>query len=103
MSTERISVIAAHPTPEMYAPGLEIDCCCARCGSSIYSEPCGECEDGFDGHPEENVTCQYCDGTGVWHQCISSAEWCQANPLPGREDVERGAIEWFTLECRESP
>lgn len=99
--------IADRPTQEMYATGLEIDCQCARCGSSADGGSCPECEDGFDGHdcgedccaclnPEENVPCQYCDGTGVWHRCMSSPEWCEANPLPDRENVKRGAIEWYT-------
>lgn len=107
MST--LKVIAARPTPAMYASGLEIDCQCARCGSSVHTERCEHCEDGFDGHdcgedcccclyPEDNVPCQYCDGTGVWHTCLSSPEWCNGNPLPGREAVERGAIEWYTIE-----
>ncbi len=92
----------------MYAPGLDIDMQCARCGSSVYTESCDECEDGFDGHdcgedccccayPEDNVICQYCNGTGTHHGCISSPEWCNANPLPGRENVHRGEIEWFTV------
>lgn len=100
--------ISDHPPPEMYAPGVEIDCQCARCGSSLEIESCDYCEDGYDGHdcgedcccclhPEENVECQFCDGTGRWVRCCSSEEWCQANPLPGRENVERGAIEWFTI------
>lgn len=104
-----MKAIAEHPTPEMYQSGLEIDCQCARCGSSMDGGSCEYCEDGFDGHdcgddcccclrPEENVQCQFCDGTGVWHRCLSSPEWCEANPLPGRESVERGQIEWFTFE-----
>ena len=32
------SVIANRPTPEMYKTGRDIECQCARCGSSIYSE-----------------------------------------------------------------
>lgn len=102
-------VIAERPTPEMYRSGLEIDCQCARCGSSVATECCEYCEDGYDGHdcgedvccclhPEENVPCQYCRGSGVWHTCVSSPGWCEANPLPGREGVGRGAIEWFTVE-----
>jgi hypothetical protein len=104
-----VKTIAEHPPDEMYASGLEIDCQCARCGSSMSTEHCQECEDGFDGHdcgedcccclhPEDNVECQYCRGTGVRHICLSSPEWCGANPLPGREDVQRGAIEWYTIE-----
>ena len=101
--------IGPHPTKSMYASGLEIDCQCARCGSSMDYERCDQCEDGFNGHdcgedvccclrPEENVTCDICDGEGGWHRCMSSPEWCKANPLPGREGVERGSIEWFTCE-----
>lgn len=104
--------IGPHPLPEMYEPGLEIDCQCARCGSSIYTERCDQCEDGYDGHdcgedlcccrhPEENVPCDWCNGTGVWRTCISSEEWCQANPLTGREEIKRGEIEWFTVKEKE--
>jgi hypothetical protein len=103
-----MKVIAEYPPAEMYAPDLEIDCQCARCGSSASSEECLDCGgDGVDGHdcgddcccclhPEDNMECQYCRGQGVYHVCLSSSEFCQANPLPGRENVERGAIEWFT-------
>lgn len=101
-------IIADRPSNEMYRSGLEIDCQCARCGSSIDTEPCEYCEDGYDGHdcgedcccclePEDNMICQYCDGSGVWHCCLSSPEWCQANPVPGRESIPRGKIEWFTI------
>ena len=103
------NVIADRPSDEMYRSGLEIDCFCARCGSSVDTESCDQCEDGLDGHacgddtcccldPEANVLCQYCRGTGVWHRCMSSAEYCEANPLPGRESVERGNIEWYCFE-----
>lgn len=100
--------IAERPPDEMYASGLEIDCQCARCGSSVETERCEYCEDGFDGHdcgedcccclhPEENVPCQYCRGTGVWRRCMSFMKWCEENPLSGREAVQRGEIEWFTV------
>lgn len=101
--------IGSRPCDEMYDTGLAIDCQCARCGSSVHEDLCDECEDGFDGHdcgedccmcryPDENVPCQHCGGTGVWRICLSSSEWCNANPLPGREAVERGEIEWFTIK-----
>lgn len=104
-----MSEISDLPSDAMYSSGMEIDCQCARCGSSIANEDCGECDDGFDGHdcgedcccclyPEDNMPCQYCRGTGRHLFCISSAEWCDANPLPGREEIERGKIEWFTVE-----
>lgn len=107
-----MNIIADHPSPEMYAAGLGIDCRCARCGSSIDTERCEQCEDGFDGHdcgedccvclhPEENVPCQYCGGTGIWLTCMSSAKWCKSNPLAGREGIERGKIEWFTVATSE--
>lgn len=101
-----MNVIADRPTDEMYASGLEIDCQCARCGSSAYSESCGQCEDGYVSRYEEDplwydedelFPCEWCDGDGCFHYCGSDAEWCQANPMPGRETVERGRIEWFTV------
>jgi hypothetical protein len=109
-----MNVVAECPTLEMYASGLEIDCQCARCGSSCYREDCGACEDGYSDHdcgedccpcldPEPNVTCSVCAGCGGWWICLSSSEWCETNPLPGREGVERGKIEWFTIEARDGP
>src|SRR5215472_12276763 len=97
--------IGDYPTTEMYAAGLEIDCQCARCGSSVDSERCDQCEQGgvdvFDDDPDgfdtDGHVCDNCQGNYVFHTCMSSPEWCQANPLPGREAVERGKIEWFTI------
>lgn len=100
------------PPDSFYKHGIEIDFQCARCGSSIESEHCDQCEDGFCDHdcgedccccaePELNVPCEYCDGTGVWRRCISLPEWCEANPLPGRENVQRGQIEWLTINEQE--
>lgn len=105
-----MNAIGKHPTPEMYRSGLEIDCQCARCGSSMDYLDCHQCGgEGVDGHdcgedcccclyPEDNMTCDICDGEGGWHRCLSSPEWCETHPLPGREDVPRGRIEWFTVE-----
>lgn len=78
---------------------------CARCGSSVTHVDCENCEDGYSHHdcgedsccclhPENNVRCDVCEGHGGWRVCLSSAEWCNAHPLPGRENVERGKIEW---------
>ena len=97
-----MKAIADHPPPEMYQSGLEIDAACARCGSSVDSERC-HCDSGFeydygDGiYDVELVACDECDGAGVFHRCMSSYDYCQANPLPGREDIPRGKIEWFTV------
>lgn len=102
------SVIADRPTDEMYRSGLEIDAQCARCGSSVDSERCHECGgDGWVfGSEDEDVCdcgttqCWACNGNPIWHRCMSSPEWCETNPLPGREQVQRGKIEWFTVEER---
>lgn len=48
-------------------------------------------------YPDNNMPCDYCDGTGMWRHCLSSPEWCEANPLHGREQVPRGAVEWYTV------
>lgn len=89
--------------------GREWECQCGRCGSSVDFEECWNCGgERFSGHdcgedccccldPEENVVCDVCRGRGGWDHCISSSEWCQANPIPGREHVERGIIEWFPV------
>lgn len=101
--------IGDRPTGEMYRSGPEIDLQCARCGSSVLCEHCDECDDGYDGHdcgedccaclyPDDNVPCMCCDGTGVYRRCLSSPEWCEANPIPGREHVPRGAVEWYTID-----
>lgn len=89
--------------------GKEYDCQCARCGSSADVEDCTGCVDGMDHHdcgedccmcmyPEDNVPCDICDGMGHWYQCLSSYEWCNANPLKGREEVPRGKIEWYEIK-----
>lgn len=71
---------------------------CARCGSSAESLPCGNCDDGIiedDTDPLWGVEvheCDWCMGRGgSWH-CISSPEWCEANPLPGKEGIESTAL-----------
>lgn len=102
--------IGKHPLPEMYGEGLEIDCQCARCGSSCDWQECvgdgcydGVIEDfeddGLDGL-SPRTKCPECEGRGGTQRCMSSHEWCEANPLPGRESVKRGAIEWFTISER---
>lgn len=104
------TIIAEYPPPD----GREWDCNCARCGSSMEHVDCDHCDDGFDGHdcgedccccayPEDNVPCDICRGHGGWWQCLSSPEWCQGNPIKGRENIQRGQIEWYTFEKKEKP
>ena len=91
--------------------GRTWDCQCARCGSSVESEPCGACagegitapgelyeQDPLWYDVDDYETCSQCGGQGAYLFCISSPEWCEANPLPGRENIKRGQIEWFTLD-----
>lgn len=101
------NVIADHPTPDMYRAGLELDVQCARCGSSVDSERCENCDDGWtEGDEDADICgcgytrCWACDGRSVRHRCLSSPEYCEAHPLPGREGVERGKVEWFVTEDR---
>lgn len=102
---EHRTVIAQHPPRD----GRQWDCQCARCGSSVMWEDCVDCDEGYSDHecgddcccclePEPNVECDICDGHGGWRTCLSSPEWCKANPLEGREQVERGEIEWFEVD-----
>lgn len=83
--------------------GKSYDCQCARCGSTADWVHCWECEDGYyeddvgdDVVPEYvTVECETCRGHGGRYRCMSSPEWCEANPLRGRKDVPRGKLEWF--------
>jgi len=98
--------ISARPPKEWYAiSGIEIDCQCARCGGYMASERCGSCEDGFVDRYEEDplwyghelYKCSECDGAGHNQWCGNGADWCEANPMPGRENVRQGEVEWFTV------
>lgn len=89
---------------EKEAPPGDWDCRCARCGSSVAWEECEICGgEGVSEHdcgddtccclyPEDNMRCDQCDGHGGWYLCLSTYDWCNANPLPGRE-YKRGEIE----------
>ena len=82
---------------------------CGRCGSSIMFEECPNCGgDGVTGHdcgedccnclyPADNVSCDICRGTGAFPVCLSSKEWCEAHPIPGREKTPRSTPESFTV------
>ncbi len=71
---------------------------CARCGSSMHAEPCEFCP-GTGWYTEPDPECPTCDGTGTTWWCLSSEEFCEGNPLPGREDMPRHTVEFFTLDC----
>ena len=71
---------------------------CGRCGSAIEWTEC-DCDEGRiyddDGIDDE---CEICDGHGGWNCCANVPSWCQANPLEGRENVERGAVKLVLME-----
>lgn len=80
----------------------------ARCGSSLDWDSCDVCGgDGITGpgelheedplwyDPDDFEPCSQCGGQACWPQCLSSEEWCNANPLEGRETIERNTPEWF--------
>lgn len=90
--------------------GRKWDNQCARCGSSLGRNECEECggecyveagcfEDScccaFPEADHDYELCHACGGYGGWWVCLSSEDFCQGNPLPGREAVERGSIEWY--------
>lgn len=89
--------------------GRDWDCQCARCGSSCEFVDCYECDDGFiDMDYGDDVIsdivaeiCPTCRGRGGWQHCMSSEQYCQANPIEGREHIERGKIEWYTFDTSE--
>ena len=75
------------------------ECMCARCGSSCADKRCEECgglgyiDDADDDFGAQTYACETCGGVGGWRFCLSSREWCEANPMPGRELVQSTARE----------
>lgn len=105
--SERVitSVIADSPP----ADGRDWKCQCARCGSSMFSEPCGrcggegttDCGELYEQDPlwydrDDFEACPECGGSGGTLECCSSYEYCQAYPLEGRDAIPRHKPEWFT-------
>jgi hypothetical protein len=91
MSTASPDTRIKHGIEFFHVEGRGEDSQCARCGSSTYFVSCGQC--GGEGETEDEdwqfegefYTCDICEGEGGWLRCISSAEWCEAHPMPGRE------------------
>jgi hypothetical protein len=70
---------------------------CRRCGSSLDFQDGGFCEACGYSVDDPDPTCPACSGTGRMPVCGSTAEWCEANPLPGRDDVRRHTPESFEV------
>jgi hypothetical protein len=107
-TTKQATCVIADQPP---GDGRNWDCQCAQCGSSMYSEECGACggegitapgelheQDPLWYDPDDFESCHQCGGDGAWMICMSSPGWCEANPVPGREGVPRGKVEWFTFD-----
>lgn len=75
---------------------------CARCGSSMAREQCGSCS--ACGHWDEpDPSCPFCKGTGFEPVCLSSHDWCNAHPLPDRENVKPSTPEPFRVHQQGCP
>lgn len=108
-STPRSTVIGNDPPRD----GRDWECQCARCGSSLDWISCEACGgEGITGPGElyeddplwydvdDYEPCHQCGGQASWPSCLSGPEWCNANPLSGREAVKRDTPEWFVVEYR---
>lgn len=99
------TVIASRPPND----GREWDAQCARCGSSAIYEQCPTCGgEGvvfFDDDDQDlgEFPCDDCDRAGGWAECGSDPAWCEAHPLPQREHIARGSIEWFVVQRGSGP
>jgi hypothetical protein len=69
------------------------DSMCSFCGSSVHWEDCDQCGGtGYNGHecgedtccclyPEDNVTCDYCDGKGGHYHCLGDCHRQKPKPI----------------------
>lgn len=100
------TIIAERPPND----GAEWDCQCARCGRSVEWIECEACGgEGITGPGElyeedplwydmnDTGPCRQCNGEASWPVCMSTESYCQNNPIPGREDIKRGRVEWFRI------
>jgi hypothetical protein len=66
---------------------------CGRCGSGIHYTDCIDCDGTGSPDPHDpEGWCPECEGDGFIAFCISSQDWCYANPLPGHEHTPRNTV-----------
>lgn len=72
---------------------------CGACGGEGITGP-GELyeEDPLWYDEDDYKPCHQCGGEGSWMLCISTPEWCEDNPIAGRESIPRHTPEWFVVE-----
>lgn len=88
------TILAAHQalegcTDDHYA---ETVYSCGRCGSSVEFEECGYCIACGYSEDDPDPNCPICDATGIVAFCVSSEEWCTANPLDPDHPGERHSV-----------
>lgn len=76
---------------------------CGSCAGDGYTEP-GELyeQDPLWYGPDDIERCHECAGAGGTLLCASTPEWCEANPLPGRNKMFRHTPEWYPVSKHES-
>lgn len=80
---------------------IQVDYQCRRCGSSLDWEQCATCEatgdlDWVTALGRRN--CPTCRGSGRMPTCLSTREYCDTHPLPGRDHIDRHTPEKFTIQ-----
>ncbi len=90
--------IETHEQPDGYS-----DPTCGRCGGATQWIDCDQCDEGFSHHecgedccvclePENNVLCDFCQGSRGRFVCANSRQWCLEHPMAGRREVVSTAL-----------
>lgn len=94
MSARKKSEARIKDGVEWFATPVGDECQCARCGSSCDYDECEACAgEGRTEYDDDDYgivyrTCSDCAGKAGWWRCLSTRDYCRANPMPGREGIE---------------